>query len=79
MNIYSLLIQAALFSEKGILMDELKKYSSMSVYTIKNYIEKIPENLLIVKKQSYFKYYSLNLRSLDDVILKNNIAELTNT
>jgi len=77
-GLYSLLIQAALFSEKGISMQQLKKHMSISEYMIKKYMNEIPERLLVTKQKNKYKYYYLNIEKLNSVILEENIAKINN-
>lgn len=75
-GLYSLLIQAALFSEKGISMQQLIKHMSISGYMIKKYMNEIPEQFLIIKQKNKFKYYSLNIEKLNSVILEESVEKL---
>ncbi len=76
--IYSYLIQAALFSEKGISMQELTQNTHESVYKIKGIMKNIPEEMILIKKKSNYKYYSLNLEKLNSLILEESVTALTN-
>lgn len=72
-HLYDYLIEAALFSEDGISTSELKVcFEVSSTTTIKNYIDKIPEKLLISKIKNRVKYYEIDLRVLDDILLKQS-------
>ena len=75
-TLYSLLIQAALFSEKGISMQQLIKHMCISGYMIKKYMNEIPEQFLIIKQKNKFKYYSLNIEKLNSVILEESVENL---
>ncbi len=77
LEIYSYLIQAALFSEKGISMMELQKTTKKSNYIIKQLLDKIPEELIVIKKKGNFKFYSINLKKLDAQIFKESIRAIT--
>ncbi len=72
-NLYSLLIQAALFSEKGISTAELEENMKKSNYLIKALLKKIPEELIVIKKKSNFKFYSVNLDKLNSIMLDKSI------
>lgn len=74
--LYSYLIQAALFSEKGISMLELEENMRKSRYMIKSRLDKIPEEMIVIKKKQNFKFYSLNLDVLNEIILKKSIENL---
>lgn len=77
-SLYSYLIQAALFSEKGISMQELQQCMKRSPYLIKNIMNQIPENRIIIKKKGNFKFYSINLEELNLINLNEQIAAITN-
>lgn len=72
-ELYSLLIQAALFSEKGITSQELQNHMDLSDYMIKKLMNKIPKELIMVQTKSNFKFYSINLKVLDDIVIEQNI------
>lgn len=76
LRLYSYLIQAALFSEKGISMLELQQHMKSSSYIIKKLMDEMPENMLIVKTKNKFKYYSANLELLNTIILKESVAAI---
>lgn len=71
-RLYSYLIQAALFSEKGITVSELHKHMEISPYIIKNCMKQIPEELIVIKKKSNFKFYSVNLDKLNATLLRKS-------
>lgn len=73
LRLYSYLIQAALFSEKGISMAELERNMKKSNYVIKNIMKKISPEMIVIKKKSNFKFYSINLDSLNMMILQESI------
>ncbi len=72
-SLYSHLIQAALFSEKGISITELQHNMDISEYKIKNYMKQIPEELIIIKKKGHSKFYSINLDKLNSIMLQESI------
>lgn len=74
--LYSYLIQAALFSEKGISMAELVENTRKSRYMLKPLLDKIPEEMIVVKKKGHYKFYSINLDYLNEMILKETIARI---
>jgi hypothetical protein len=73
---YSYLIQAALFSEKGISTKELETASQESYYTVKKFLSKIKPELLISDMKGKTKYYQLNLSALDNILLENELHSL---
>ncbi|MBE6837836.1 MAG: Fic family protein [Ruminococcus sp.] len=77
LSLYSLLIQAAMFSEKGISMIELQQNMNKSKYIIKSILAKIPSEMIVIKKKSNFKYYSISLKKLNDIILEESIQAIT--
>ena len=76
LRLYNFLIQAALFSEKGISMLELQENMKKSQYIIKGLFAKIPEDMIVVKKKSNYKFYSINLETLNKIILEESIENL---
>lgn len=60
-NIYYVLLQAALFYGQGISMAELVKVIEKSKGTIKNRLDTLPKEHLIVSTNNRIKYYKLNL------------------
>lgn len=68
-NLCNCLIQAGLFGEKGISMHELQKNTNKSQYLIKGLLKKIPDEMIVIKKKSNFKFYSMNLEKMDQLIL----------
>lgn len=60
-NIYYVLLQAALFYGQGISMTELVKLSEKSKGTIKNRLDSLPKEHIIVSTNNRVKYYKLNL------------------
>ena len=63
--LYTLLVQAALFSNHGISMSELEHYMQESANTIRGRLRKIPENLLIKNIESRTHFFELDLDELD--------------
>ena len=76
LKLYSYLIQAALFSEKGISMLELQENMKKSNYMVKCLLNKIPEEMIVIKKKSNFKFYSINIENLNKTILEKSIEKL---
>ena len=76
LRLYNFLIQAALFSEKGISMLELQENMKKSQYIIKGLFDKIPEDMVVIKKKSNYKFYSINLETLNKIILEESIENL---
>lgn len=69
-ELYSLLIQAALFSERGISTKELIEILSVSRTTAANRLKAINSDLLNKDKIGIENYYSLNLQTFDGIIMK---------
>lgn len=67
-QLYYLLVQASLFSEDGISKKELQNYMHMSYNTLKSRLDKIPEELIVVKQSGKSKHYMLNLQKVDLMI-----------
>lgn len=76
LRLYSFLIQAALFSEKGISMMDLQQNMKSSIYMIKKLMCKIPEDMIVVKTKNKYKYYSVNLEKLNTIILQESVASI---
>ena len=74
-NLYSYLIQATLFSEKGISTEELKNVFKESYYTIKKYLDEIPFELLRSEKHGRAKYYQIDLSVLDNMLLNDRVHQ----
>ena len=72
-NLYYLLVQAALFSERGITANELSNCMNVSVLTVRRMVGKIPEIYLKKRKLGKAFYYELDLEQVDMLIfqLKN--------
>ena len=64
-KLYSLLIQAALFSEFGVPTEVILDYVHISRGTLKAKLAKIPSELLIKEKRGRVNYYSLNVQELE--------------
>lgn len=80
-SLYSVLIQAALFSEEGISQKDLMGLMDIKSYsTFKKKIDKIPQALLVshVKGKGHAKYYELNLGLLDDILLSQGTDKQIN-
>ena len=75
-RLYSYLIQAALFSEKGISTKELRTYFQASYYIIKNLLDQVQPNLLLSQQKGKAKYYQINLEELDSRLLETALHEL---
>ena len=76
LNIYSFLIQAALFSEQGISMSELQQNMKYSNYVIKKLMANIPEEMIVIKTKNKYKFYSINLDKLNAIILEATISSI---
>lgn len=74
-RMYSYLIQAALFSEKGISTEELKTEFHESYYMIKKFLGQIKPDMLISEMKGKAKYYQLDLSALDGILLENELKE----
>lgn len=66
-EIYSLLIQAALFSEFGVNTDVVLEHVGISRTTLNRKIKKIPANLLVKEKHGRENYYSLDINALEQM------------
>ncbi len=75
-RLYSYLIQAALFSEKGISTKELRTYFQASYYIIKNLLDQVQPNLLLSQQKGKAKYYQINLEEIDSRLLETALHEL---
>ena len=68
-NLYSLLVQASLFSDNGISLKELEEYMKMSYNTLSKILKSVPnEWLLKYQKPNHQVFYSLNLKEFDKMI-----------
>ncbi|MBE5039113.1 Fic family protein [Ructibacterium gallinarum] len=76
LRLYSLLIQAALFSEQGISMIELQNNMKQSKYMVKKLMRQIPDDMIIVKTKNRYKFYSINLERLNKIILDDSIEAI---
>lgn len=70
---YSYLIQAALFSEKGISTEELKFGFKESYYMVKKLLGYIKPEMLIAELKGKAKYYQINLNVLDSILLQQEM------
>ena len=75
-RLYSYLIQAAMFGEMGITMQELQDNMKISSYRIKKLMQEIPDGWLAVRKKSNFKFYSLHLETLDSLRFQESLKEI---
>jgi len=75
-RLYSYLIQAALFSEKGISMFELTQSMEKSTYVVKKLMSEIPSEMIVIKKKSNYKFYSISLEKLNALILQESIEAI---
>lgn len=78
-GLYSFLIQAALFSEKGISMQELQDNMNLSYYKVKNILKEIPEKMIITKTKGRMKFYSISLEKLNALILQESVKSIQKT
>lgn len=70
-NLYSILIQASLFSENGITMKELMQTMGSSQNTIKSLLEYVAAHGHLQKqKNGKTYYYQIDLNALDDILLQ---------
>ncbi len=70
-KLYSVLVQASLFSDIGVAISEMERFLSISYNTLNKEISKIPSQLISIKMSGRKKYYMLNLKKLDDLYEKN--------
>lgn len=73
-KMYNILIQAALFSEKGISTRELEGLFG-SYYLTKKNLGKIRPELLRAEKKGKEMYYELDLNALDGMLLQEGLEE----
>ena len=67
--LYSLLIQAALFSEEGISLKELEKMLGCAYGTVKKMLDMVPSEMLLDSRSGREKFYKINIQVLDEMIL----------
>lgn len=67
-ELYSLLIQAALFSEQGVPTEVVLTHTEMSRATLTRKLEMIPSELLIKTKRGKVNYFSLDIEKLEQTI-----------
>lgn len=65
MELYFVLIQAALFSDKGISIRELELHLEKSYNTVRSRLDKIPNNFIIRNNYKRQNYYMINLEEID--------------
>ena len=71
-QLYTVLIQASLFSEQGISTQELLSFFDTNYTTLGKRLAVIrDQGLLITEKHENKKYYALKLKELDDMILES--------
>ena len=68
MELYHLLIQAALFSDKGISTKELEETLKISYNTVKRRLETISPNFIIKKYYKKQNYYMIDLEEIDNYL-----------
>jgi len=78
-RLYNFLIQASLFCETGISMSELEKNMKKSKYIIKNLLDEISEDMLVIKKKGNFKFYSINLENLHARMFEESLEAIEKT
>ncbi|MDR1821607.1 MAG: Fic family protein [Oscillospiraceae bacterium] len=67
-KIYDVLVLAGLFAEAGISTTDMLNYLEVSRSTLRRYLKcTASHNLLVVKTVGHVKYYSLDLRQLDEM------------
>lgn len=67
--VYSVLIQAALFSEKGISTAELEHGFQCSYHIVKKLLGQVRPDLLQSGQKGRAKYYQIDLNALDNMLL----------
>lgn len=72
-ELYSYLIQAALFSEGGISTAELQEQFNCSYYLINKLLKLVPRDHVIVKKKGRANCYQINLEVFDNLMLKDEL------
>lgn len=73
-DMYSVLIQVALFGEKGISTAELRECFQCSYHIVKKLLDQISPDLLQVSQKGRAKYYQLDLAALDRMLLERELA-----
>ncbi|MDO4863477.1 MAG: Fic family protein, partial [Ruminococcus sp.] len=68
-DLYYLLVQATLFSELGISTYDLLDILKITRSTLNSRLKQIPDGLLIIKKEKNNKFYSLDLRLVDEKLM----------
>lgn len=69
-RLYDLMIQAALFSNEGISINDLCGCIEVSPATLRKKIKQLPENLYDVNTSHKKKYYSMNLEEMSKFVKK---------
>ena len=64
-ELYSLLMQAALFAELGVPTDVVMKHLGISRTTLNRKLEQIPAEFLTKTKRGVTNYYSMDLEQLE--------------
>ena len=77
-KLYSILIQASLFSESGVSMKEIGSSMKCSAYLIKNMMTKIPESLIEIRKKGNSKYYNIDINVLNKRLLDESVRAIAN-
>ena len=73
--LYSLLIQAALFSESGISTRELMQQFELTYNPVKRLLDQVPKEMLHIQKKGRAKYYQMDLAVLDNILLEQAANE----
>ncbi len=77
-KLYSVLIQASLFTNIGVSRDELISYMECSENTLRKMLSGIPEELLLINQRKNKKFYLLNLDEVDKRIQEDFSAKTPN-
>ena len=56
-----MLVQNTLFGETGMSAEEIAAEMKLSIYSIRNYLKALDENMLIISKNGRRKIYDINL------------------
>lgn len=72
---YSLLIQAALFSENGISTKELMTELDLSYYNVKKLLDSIPSDQLKSGTKGKEKVYQIDINVLDEIVLIKDLYD----
>lgn len=71
MDLYFVLIQAALFSDKGISIKELELHFDITYNTVRSRLDKIPDKFIIKNNHKKRNYYMINLEEVDKYLSEN--------